>query len=126
LLSPVAGAQQQTTSPGVNVKVYITLTGSKVIVTPKVAPRGSDALLIVHNVSRNPQRLAFDYKELAGGVHTGFNRVFKPGERQILVLFLDYRAALPYYSGPSFAGSNAASRGIFLVGPQCTACLNGG
>lgn len=121
-LAPVAAAQRQTTAPNVFVTVNITLTGSKVIVSPKTAPRGSDARLVVHNVSKKPQVFSFNYNYLGGGVHSGFQRVFKPGERSVLLLYLSDRGVLPYYSGSSFDHAKPGSRGHFVVGFECALC----
>jgi len=119
---PAAVSAVRTTAPNVYVNVHITLTGSKVIVTPKSGPRGSAARLIVRNISKKPQVFAFNYTNLGNGVHSGFLRRFKPGEKAILLLYLSARGFLPYYSGPSYDKAKPAARGKFLVGNQCTLC----
>ena len=55
-------------------------------------------------------------------MHTGFNRVFAPGKRTVLFLFLDSRGVISYYSGPSFASASGAAKGTFIVGAECTLC----
>lgn len=116
------GAQVRTTAPSVYVTVNVTLTDSKVIVSPKGAPRGADARIVVHNIGKKARSLAFDYHALGSGVHGGFDRVFKPGQRSVLFLFLDSRGVIPYFSGPSFDRTSPASRGTFTVGAECTLC----
>jgi hypothetical protein len=119
---PAAVGRARTTSPNVFIDVHITLTGSKVIVEPKSGPRGSDARLIVHNISKKPQVFAFNYKNLGNGAYSGLIRTFKPGEKTILLLYLSMRGVLPYYSGPSYKKASPAARGKFLVGDQCALC----
>ena len=119
---PAALSSVRTTAPSVYVDVHITLTDGKVIMKPKTGPRGSDARLIVHNISKKPQVFAFNYADLGNGLHSGFMRVFKPGERSILLLYLSNRGFLPYWSGASYEKAKAAARGKFLVGNQCALC----
>ncbi len=115
-------ARVGTTAPSVYVNVNITLTDSKVIVSPKSAPRGADARIIVHNLSKKSRFLAFDYHAVGSGVHGGFERVFKPGAKVVLFLFLDSRGVIPYYSGSTFDRTSAALRGTFIVGAECALC----
>jgi hypothetical protein len=119
---PAATSSVRTTAPSVYVNVHITLDDGKVIMKPKTGPRGSDARLIVHNISKKPQVLAFDYADLGNGLHSGFLRVFKPGEKSILILYLSNRGFLPYWSGRTYAKAKPAARGKFLVGNQCALC----
>ena len=68
-----------TTSPDVYISIHVTLTDSKVIVSPKTAPRGADARFIVRNVGTKVHNFT-----VRTGSLTGFSRVFKPGEHAIL------------------------------------------
>jgi hypothetical protein len=119
---PAATSSVRTTAPAVYVTVHITLDDGKVIMKPKTGPRGSDVRLVVHNISKKPQTLAFNYADLGNGLHSGFMRVFKPGEKTILLLYLSNRGFLPYWSGPSYAKAKPSARGKFLVGNQCALC----
>src|SRR5664279_1540505 len=83
---PVGDSKVTTTAPNGYINVHVTLTDSKVIVSPKTAPRGSDARLIVRNIGTKPHSFT-----LLTGVQTGFSRVFKPGKPSVLVLYLDRR-----------------------------------
>ena len=122
IVAPFAQPADRTTAPTVYVTVHVTLNGSKVSVTPKTAPQGSDLRLQVVNTSSKPQRLSFDYTQLAGGRHTGFDLVFKPHSQRIFLLALEVEARLPYFSGTTFDKTSGAKRGVFIVGPQCAEC----
>lgn len=119
ILVPAAESQTRTTAPSVFVNVHVTLTDSKVIVSPKTAPRGSDARFIIRNIGTKPHSFT-----LITGAQHGFSRVFKPGKHATtLLLYLNYRGALTYYGGDSSAQAGPAMRGTFLVGPTCTQCV---
>jgi hypothetical protein len=119
---PAATSSMRTTAPSVYVNVHITLDDGKVIMKPKTGPRGSDARLIVKNVSKKPQLFAFDYADLGNGLHSGFLRVFKPGQKSVLILYLSNRGFMPYWSGRTYARARPTARGKFLVGNQCALC----
>jgi hypothetical protein len=122
VVAPFARPAARTTSPNVYITVHITITGSKVKVSPATAPEGSDLRLQVVNTSSKPQRFAFDYTPLASGRHTGFDLVFKPHTQRIFLFALEVEGKLPYYSGRTFDGTSGAKRGLFIVGPQCVEC----
>ena len=122
VLASAGSAQVRTTAPNVYVNVNVTLTDSRVIVSPRSAPRGADARIVVRNIGKSARPFAFGYNSLGSGVHTGFNRVFQPGRRSVLFLFLDSRGVISYYSGPSFARASSAAKGTFIVGTECALC----
>jgi hypothetical protein len=107
-----------TTSPAVYVNIHVTLTDSKVIVTPKTAPRGANARFIVTNKGTKVHSFTFSF-----GSNKGFRRSFKPKQHQILLLYLDLRGIYNYYGGTSLATSSPAMKGAFVVGPTCSACI---
>ena len=123
--APAAQPEARTTAPDVYVTSYITLSKSKVSVSPDTAPDGSDLRLVVTNIDTKPQRFSFDYSLLATGRHTGFDLVFKPHQRRTFLLELEVEGRLPYFSGPSFDGASGLQRGLFLVGPECAQCAVG-
>ena len=43
----------------------------------------------------------------------------KPGQKKILILFLDIRGKLPYYGGLPADNNKPGMKGVFLIGP-CT------
>ncbi len=115
---PIASSQSVTTAPDVYISIHVTLTDSKVVVSPKTAPRGADARFIVRNVGTKVHTFT-----VRTGSLTGFSRAFRPGEHAILLLYLSYRGILPYYSGATFGGTPKAMKGTLLVGQACAACI---
>jgi hypothetical protein len=125
LVAPAAQPEVRTTAPDVYVTTFITLSNSKVTVSPKSAPDGSYLRLVVTNVGSKPQRFSFDYTLLASGKHTGFDVVFQPHHHRIFLLELEAEGRLSYFSGSSFDGASGSQRGVFVVGPQCAECTVG-
>ena len=115
---PAGYSRTTTTAPNVYISIHVTLTDSKVIVSPRSAPRGSDARFIVRNIGKKPRNFT-----VRTGALTGFSRVFKPGKRAVLLLYLGYRGTMPYYSGATFASTPAAMKGNLLIGATCAACI---
>jgi hypothetical protein len=122
-LVPAAGAAHETTAPNLFINVHVTLTDSKVIIRPKTAPRGSDARFIVRNIGKKTHTFTVGATRHGAGLQTGFSRSFKPGEHAILIFFLNQRGTIPYYSGPSVGEAKPAMKGLFLVGNQCSLCV---
>jgi hypothetical protein len=122
-LVPIVQAARQTTAPNIFINVHVTLTDSKVIMRPKTAPRGSDARFIVRNNGKKPHTFTVGSTKHGAGVQTGFSRSFKPGEHSILIVYLDTRGTIPYYAGTSASKAKPAMRGLFLVGNQCSLCV---
>jgi hypothetical protein len=118
VLAASAAAQPQTTAPNIFVKIHVTLTDSKVILSPKHAPRGTDAQFLVRNIGTKPHTFTFGTLKRGLGVQTGFSRVVKPGQHKVLLLYLNYRGALPYYS------DHGRAKGKFIVGEDVTGSVN--
>ena len=119
---PTGQSQRQTTAPNIYVSIRVTLTDTKVVVSPRTAPRGTDARFLVHNIGTKPVTFTIGTSAHGVGVQTGFRRVLKPGTQKILLLYLNYRGAIPYYSGDSLAHAKAGTKGWFVVGAQCALC----
>jgi hypothetical protein len=117
-VTPVAASQGVTTAPDVFISIHVTLTDSKVIVSPKSAPRGAAARFIVRNVGKKVHTFT-----VRTGSLTGFSRAFKPGGHAILLLYLSYRGVLPYYGGTTFASTPKPMKGTIIVGAACAACI---
>ncbi len=123
LLAPSAAARPQTTAPNIFVNVHVTLTDSKVILSPKSAPRGSDARFIISNTGTKPHTFTLGANKLGANFQSGFTRVVKPKQHQILLIYLNARGALPYYGGATAKHASPKMKGVFLVGPQCALCV---
>lgn len=123
VLTPAASAHPQTTAPNIFVNVHVTLTDTKIIISPKSAPRGSDARFIVVNKGTKAHSFTLGSTRLGSSAQTGFTRVVKPKQQQILLIYLNARGALPYYGGATPSKSLSAMKGSFIVGAQCALCV---
>jgi hypothetical protein len=113
-----------TTAPSIYITVHVTLTDSKVIMSPKSAPRGSDARFLIRNVGTRPHAFTIGETIRGTGLQTGFSRVFKPSKKTtILFLYLDYRGTIPYFGGDSAAKATREEKGVFTIGAQCSLCI---
>lgn len=123
MLVPSALARPQTTAPNVFVNIHVTLTDTEVILSPKTAPRGSDARFIVKNLGTKPHSFTLGSSVLGANLQSGFSRTVQPKQSKILLLYLNARGALQYYGGATAKKSTPKMKGIFLVGPQCAECI---
>jgi hypothetical protein len=123
LLVPSASGQPQTTAPNVFVNIHVTLTDTKIILSPKTAPRGSDARFIVSNKGTKPHTFTLASNGLGAASQGGFSRVVKPKQQQILLLYLNSRGALTYYGGTTPSKALPGMKGTFVVGAQCALCI---
>jgi hypothetical protein len=109
----------RTTAPDLYVTVNVTMTNTRFIVSLHSAPRGADARFVVRNIGSKPNTFAVGKENYGSGAQTGFSVTVKPGQQKILILFLDIRGKIPYYSGLKADRNNSAMKGEFSIGP-CT------
>ena len=108
-----------TTAPDLYVTVNVTMTNTNFVLSVHTAPRGADARFVIHNVSNKPHNFAVGKENYGVGVQTGFSATLQPGQKKILILFLDIRGKIPYYPGLAADRNKPGMRGEFLIGP-CT------
>jgi hypothetical protein len=113
---PTAYGAVATTAPNVFITVKVTLTDSKIVLSRHSAPRGTDVRFVVTNLGKEPHSFTLGTLDRGAGLQTGFARVFRPGQHQVLLLFLDYRGVLPYYSGLRRDLAKPGMHGTFVVG----------
>jgi hypothetical protein len=106
-----------TTAPDLYVKVNVTITNTRFILSLHSGPRGADARFAIHNESDKTNIFAIGNEKYDTGVQTGFSTAVKPGQTKILILFLDIQGKLPYYSGIKADHNNPGMKGIFNIGP---------
>ncbi len=123
VLVPATQARPQTTAPSIFINIHVTLTDTKIIFAPKSAPRGADARFIVNNIGTKAHTFTLGLNNRGSGAQTGFSRVIEPKAHEILLLYLNARGKVPYYSGITAATALPAMKGIFLVGAQCALCI---
>jgi hypothetical protein len=119
VLAPLSAAELRTTAPGVLVNVHVTISDTKVTLTPKIAPRGSDARFVVRNIGKKAHTFTIGSNIVRPGFPTGFTRAFPPKSHKVFILFLTYRGTLPYRVDSGRSGM----KGVFIVGDTCTLCI---
>jgi hypothetical protein len=119
-----SSARPLTTAPNLFVKVHVTLSDKKITVYPKRAPRGTDAQFIVRNVGKKVHTFTLGTQKRGQGIQTGFSRSVKPGRQLLLLLYLNYRGVLGYYSNTAVDRNNPAMRGKFTVGEDVAGSVN--
>ena len=95
------------------------MTNTKFILSTHAAPRGADARFVIHNVSNKTNVFAVGKATYGSGAQTGFSATVKPGQKKILILFLDIRGKIAYYGGLPADRNLPGMKGEFLIGP-CT------
>jgi hypothetical protein len=116
-LAPAAqAARPQTTAPNVFFNIHVTLTNSRIILDKHAAPRGTYARFIIRNVDARPHNFTLGKAKRGTGAQSGFSRTLKPHQRQILILFLDYRGTIPYSGGLAADRSKPGMKGVFSIG----------
>jgi hypothetical protein len=120
LVPAAQGAQQgsvrpQTTAPPSLVEIKVTITDTRISLSPKRAFRGAYVRFIMLNVGNKPHTFAFGTAKRGTGVQTGFTRPLEPKQRKILVLFLDHRGRVAYYGSLAADRSKPGMRGVFTV-----------
>jgi hypothetical protein len=112
-------AAPHTTAPDLYVNVKVTMTDEKFVVSRHSGPRGADAKFELHNASNKPHNFSIGNEHYGTGAQTGFTVTLKPGQRKILILFLDIRGTIKYFPGLAADKGKQGMEGSFHIGP-CT------
>lgn len=107
--------QPQTTAPPPVSNIKIIITDSGIHVTPKLAQRGSMGRFILVNQGKKPHTFVLGHERRGTGVQTGFKKSLKPSEQGVMILFLDFRGAIPYHSPLPADKSKPRMKGIFRI-----------
>ena len=110
-----SSARPRTTAPPEVVTIKITISDTRIGMHPKVAPRGDIGRFILLNVGKKPHTFALGHERRGTGSQTGFTRSLKPSEQIILILFLDYRGALPYLGTLPEDRNKPGMKGTFKI-----------
>jgi hypothetical protein len=124
--APAAHAQPRTTAPSGFVNIRVTLTDTRIVVSTHTAPRGTYARFIIHNIGTKPHAFTLGKAPRGTGSQSGFSRTLQPGARKILILFLDYRGRIPYFSSLPGDLPKSAMKGTFMVGDCISASVGCG
>jgi hypothetical protein len=118
-LVPAADAAQarpQTTAPTVFYNIHVTLTNTRIVLDKHSAPRGTYARFIIRNLDTRPHNFTLGTARRGTGHQSGFSRTLKPHQKQILLLFLDYRGPIQYSGGLAADRSKPGMKGVFTIG----------
>jgi hypothetical protein len=107
--------QPQTTAPPPVSNIKVVITDSGITVTPKRAQRGSMGRFILVNTGKKPHTFVLGHERRGTGVQTGFKKALKPSQQSVLILFLDFRGAIPYHSPLPADRSKPRMQGIFRI-----------
>ena len=105
-------ARPQTTNPGAFETVRVVITDSSITVRPRVSGRGVTGIFIITNRGAKTHAWVIGDTTRGPGKNIGFARTLRPGQQRTVVLFLNYRGVLPYYSPGT---GKSAMRGIFTI-----------
>jgi hypothetical protein len=111
-----SSASPQTTDPTGIVTIQVKITDARIALSPSSTPRGYYARFVVHNVGTRIHNFTLG-KQTARvtAVHSGFTQTVKPRQRKILLIYLDYRGKLPYYTRIKADLDKPGMRGIFTI-----------
>ena len=107
--------QPQTTAPPPVSNIKVTITDTGVTISPKLAQRGSMGRFILVNRGKKPHTFVLGHERRGTGVQTGFKKALKPSEQSVLILFLDFRGAIPYHSPLPADKTKPRMQGIFRI-----------
>jgi hypothetical protein len=111
-LATNGSARPQTTAPGGYLTVRVTVTDKGVTMIPKRARRGQTAIFLLTNLSKSARVFTLGDVTLTRHRGTGFAvKLARNGHKRVL-LYLDYRGALP-----SALGTTTKTKvvGVFFV-----------
>lgn len=107
--------QPQTTAPPPVSNIKIIITDSGIKVSPKLAQRGSMGRFIIVNTGKKPHTFVLGHERRGTGVQTGFKKALKPNQQSVLILFLDFRGAIPYQAVLPADRNKPGMKGIFRI-----------
>jgi hypothetical protein len=107
--------QPQTTAPPQVITIKIMISDTAISMTPRSAPRGDMGRFILVNTGKKRHTFALGHERRQTGTQTGFTKSLRPGEQAILLLYLDYRGALPYLGALPADRVKPAMKGTFRI-----------
>ena len=107
--------QPETTAPPPVSNIKVIITDSGITISPKLAQRGSMGRFILVNQGKKPHTFVLGHERRGTGVQTGFKKALKPSQQSVLILFLDFRGAIPYHSPLPADKTKPRMQGIFRI-----------
>lgn len=107
-------ARPLTTNAPAILIVKVTITDKSIVVRPNHAPRGTSATFVLTNRGSKTQKWILGSGSTRGAGKTiGFASVLAPDQQKNVVMYLDYRGALPYSA--SKIGGGTVLKGSFSI-----------
>jgi hypothetical protein len=114
-LVSAAHARPLTTRPSLILDVHVTITDTRIVLDRHSAPRGVQARFVIKNTGTKAHNFTLNGTTTPTGVRQKFSRTLKPQQRDIVRLFLDSRARVPYFDGLQADRNKRAMRGFFVI-----------
>jgi hypothetical protein len=106
-------ARHQTTNSPAILTIKVTITDRSVTVKPGSAARGTNAIFILTNRGKTTQKWILGNATRGVGKKIGFASILAPDQQKSVVMFLDYRGALPYST--TQLGGKTVLKGSFRI-----------
>ena len=105
-------ARSHTTNAPAIFTVKVTITDSSLALRPNHAARGSTVTFILTNRGRKTHTFQIGDVKRGPGYGQGFAHTLKPDQQFTVVMYLDYRGVLKYYSR---SGTTTIAKGAFRI-----------
>ena len=105
-------AQPQTTNAPAIVSIRVTVTDNAIIMKPMSAARGTTAIFLFSNHTTKPHTVVIGDTERGPGKTIGFAAKLPANGQHRIVMFLDYRGPLRYFSVNT---TKSSFKGIFRI-----------
>lgn len=110
----LAGAAGGTTNVPAIFTVKVTLTDSRIAMSPNHAVRGSTITFVLVNRGKKTHTFVIGDVKRGTGHGQGFAQVLRPNQQFSKVMFLDYRGVLPF-SSRAGTTKTVVARGAFTI-----------
>jgi hypothetical protein len=109
----VAHARPLTTTPQYVVDIHVTITDTRIVLSPRSAPRGVEGRFIIENAGASAHNFTLKGRRAPAGA--GFSRTLKPHQRVVVRLALNVRGTVPYFDGLPVDRGKPGMSGIFVI-----------
>jgi hypothetical protein len=106
----------QTTDPTAIVTIRVKITDARIALSRSSTARGNYVRFVVRNVGTKIHNFTLGKQTARGsGGQPRFTQTVKPRRQKILLIYLDYRGKLPYYTNIKADLNKPGMKGIFTI-----------